>query len=181
MSVGTISAYSMVGQYTTSTVWGVGYLKGQNIPSYDPATQEKLYCARNSLYEFLKWAEEYKDTIKKRLISQGYKYLVSIIDPLDAEAYKECGATVEINYQGITFAYMPLEGNGWRESARLFFYENFENMPDTEVVDNVIHKIDIGEKKPIECPVNGKAYSKRKSKLYAIKTWATDSVDNLEW
>jgi hypothetical protein len=173
--------YTMSSGYTTSNVWGVGYLKGQTIPSFDPAIQEQLYCVGHFIYNELKAIEEYKEMLKKRLLAQGFKYLVSIIDPRDSEAYKECGASVDINYQGVTFAYMAIEGTGWRESARLFFYENYENMPDVEIVDNVISYVDIGEKKPLEVITNGKEYTKRRSKLKAIKTWATDNIDKLEW
>lgn len=161
------------------------YLRGQNIPSVDPHEEEGKYLLGTNdnivIYSNNRDSENYKAKIRERLLSQGYKYLVSIIDPLDEESYRECGANIDYTAKGI-IAYMLLEDISWLHSARLFFYENFENLPDTHIVNNVWHSLAIpGVRKKKEIETNGGKYVLRQSKLKAIHTFATESLDNLEW
>lgn len=175
--------------YTYNPVYGrnLGFKQqafwGQVPGKIDLEKEEDIYCSgnmiKNFIYSELKKIEEYKDTIKKRLLKHGYKYLVSIINPEDVETYRECGATIGYNHKG-TLAYMSIEGNGWREEARLFFYENFEHRPDYEVVNEVTYFIKLPDrKKPHEVLANGGKYRLRQSRLDAIHTWATDNVDDI--
>jgi hypothetical protein len=163
------------------------YLRGQVIPHSCPFEMERDYLVKNGEdarspgYDYcqLKEINEYKDSCVRKLVSCGYKYIVSIIDPLDEVSYRECGASIK--YQGrYIIAYMLIEHIAWKDSARLFFFENFNNLPYRHQVDGVTHFLKIpGLRKKKEIETDGGYYSARRSKLEAYHTFAVEDINNL--
>ena len=164
------------------------YLRGQIIPNVCPVQSEIDYMLfgddwdkRKEVYASNLKAERYIKPIAEGLLAKGYEYLVSVIDTLDIESYRECGATILYLSKGI-IAYMPIKGVGWRESARLFFYENYVNEPEYVIEDNVTQQIPIpGKRKKLEIVTNGNVCKNRQSSLYAIHTFPVERLEEVVW